>query len=85
MTDQQYMRKIASAYIQKGENIALDAGYNGEWSDRGGGAMVREARAFLAGLDGRLPEGWREFASDIERKETDERAEYIRLKAKFGE
>jgi hypothetical protein len=84
-TDQQYMRKIAGAYIQKGENIALDAAYSGEWSDRGGGAMVREAQAFLAGLDGRLPEGWQKFVSDIESKETHERAEYVRLKAKFGE
>lgn len=85
MTDQQYMRKIASAYIQKGKDVANDAAYAGEWTDRGGAAMVREAQAFLAGLDGRLPENLQEFASDIDRKETDERAEYMRLKSKFGE
>jgi hypothetical protein len=83
--DQQYMRKIANAYIQKGENIARDAAFAGEWSDRGGGAMVREAQAFLAGLDGRLPESLQKFASYIESKEINERAEYARLKAKFGE
>ena len=85
-TDQrQYMRKIASAYIQKGENIAMDAAYSGEWSDRGGGALVREAQAFLAGVNGRLPASWREFALEIERKDNHERAEYDRLKAKFRE
>lgn len=83
--DQQKLRQIASAYIAEGEQTALDAGYAGEMSDRGGGAMVREARAFLAGLDGRLPENWRSFANKIERKEADDRAEYERLKAKFGD
>lgn len=82
---QQYLRAVASAYIQKGEEIALDAGYSGEMHDRGGGAMVREAQAFLAGLDGRLPESWSNFVQDLKHKEQHERAEYERLKAKFGE
>lgn len=82
--DQQRLRQIASAYIQKGEEIAADAAYGGEMSDRGGGAMVREAQAFIAGLDGRLPEKWRDFVADIDREEERERAEYERLKAKFG-
>ena len=83
--DQQYLRKIANAYIQKGENIANDAGHAGEWGDRGGGAMVREAQAFLAGLDNRLPYTWDSFVAEIERNEQHERAEYERLKSKFGE
>lgn len=81
---QQYLRAIASAYIQKGEDIANDAGYAGEWGDRGGGATVREAQAFLAGLDGRLPESWSNFVEELKREEQHERAEYERLKAKFG-
>lgn len=83
--DKQYLRTIASAYMQKGENIANDAAYGGEWNDRGGGAMVREAQAFLAGLDGQLPQGWSGFVEEIEHKEKQERAEYERLKSKFGD
>ena len=83
--DKQSLRQIAIAYMAEGEKTALDAGYAGEMSDRGGGAMAREAQAFLAGLDGRLPENWRRFAGEIERKEAKDRAEYDRLKAKFGD
>lgn len=83
--EQQKLRAIASAYIEKGEEIAMNSAYGGEYSDRGGVAMVREAQAFLAGLNGRLPEGWQKFAKEIERNEAQERAEYNRLKAKFGE
>lgn len=83
--DQKSLREIAEAYIQKGEETSNNAAHSGEWSDRGGGAMVREAQAFLAGLDGRLPENWRDFVNEIQRKEEHDRAEYERLKAKFGD
>lgn len=87
MTDnrpsQRSLRAIANAYIKKGNGIADDAAYSGEMGDRGGGQMVREAQAFLAGLDGRLPEHWEGFVADIRREEQKEREEYQRLKAKF--
>lgn len=81
--DQQQLRQIAGKYIAKGEEIARNAAYAGEWTDGGGGVMVNEGKAFLAGLDGRLPENWRDFAQDFERERQREWAEYQRLKAKF--
>lgn len=90
MTDIDLLRRSARILFEKGQQAKSDAGYSGEMGDRGGGAMMREAQAFLAGLEKRLPAGRERHLQDAEkevRQETARRdpewAEYERLKTKF--
>lgn len=77
------LRDIAYARMSEGRQIADNAAHGGEMTDRGGGAMISEAEAFIAGLNKTLPSHWQSFVDEKAREEKQERREYERLKAKY--
>lgn len=79
------LRSIASIVRSAGARRQSDAGYGGRMDDGGGGALIAQADAFLAGLDRRLPSGWESYAAQAEKSVDPEYAELQRLKRKFGE
>lgn len=79
------LRAVAQRVRLRGEELKNDAAHTGGWSDNGGGALIAEADAFDAGLDGRLPDGWEEYAEEYRREKDPEWQEYQRLKKKFKE
>lgn len=82
MTDNEF-RAIAAYVRQAGYNAQSDAGYSGAMHDGGGGALIKEADAFVAGLERRLPTGWEKYASEVKKEADPEYAQYMRLKRKF--
>ena len=74
---------IRSAVMQEVYRLRNNAGYNGDMTDGGAGALERELAAWVSGIQGTVPATmdriWRQSTSEREK----ERAEYHRLKAKF--
>lgn len=77
------LRKIAAKVIEGGRELRENAAYSGSMHDNGGGARIREAEAFLCGLDRVLPRGWEPYALQVEQMEDPEWHEYQRLRKKF--
>lgn len=81
--DKEILRDLANERIQYGEKLTQDAGFRGDMSDGGGGVIIRDAQAFLAGLNGEMPLHWGPWYKKRIVDETKERMEYERLKKKF--
>lgn len=77
------LRAIATIVRNDGKSKIHGAAVNGQMGDGGGSALIREADAFEAGLDQRLPESWSEYAAKHAREIDPEYADYLRMKAKF--
>lgn len=79
------LRFLAEFVRRRGQQIQQDAAHGGSISDGGGGALINEVNAFLAGLDGRVPASWAVFAKEAGREADPEYQTYLRLKKRFGE
>jgi hypothetical protein len=79
------MIKFAQFIRDKGENLKLDAVMGGEYSDGGGGRIIAEADAFLAGLAGHLPPEWiKRYMKEYIKVNDPEYSTFLRLKKKFA-
>lgn len=84
MTEQE-LRAVAAVVRREGEQMRDNAAYGGAMNDGGGGALIAQAEAFVAGLSQRLPSGWEKYARQAERQADPEYATYQRLRVKFGD
>lgn len=75
---------MAAIVRREGETMRENAGYGGRMDDGGGGTLIAQAEAFLAGLDRRLPASWQRYAAQATTEADPEYATYRRLRAKFG-
>jgi len=79
-----YLRRIASLVKADGEERKVAAGFTGSMHDGGGGALIANADAFIAGLERRLPNEWLKYANEAVVEKDPEYATYKRLQKKFG-
>lgn len=77
------VKHISKRVITRAAEKALDAGYSGAHHDGGARRLVSELKAWCRGLDGELPEEFREDCVTITKEEDPEYAEYLRLREKF--
>lgn len=83
MTEQE-LRAVAALVRRDGEKRRENAGHAGRMDDGGGGALIAQAEAFMAGLSRRLPSGWEKYARQVDREADPDYATYQHLRAKFG-
>ena len=77
------LRRVAAIVKAEGHKLCNQAAYNGRDYDREGMMLMREADAFICGLDGKLPAQWKHYAEDANIRLDPEYPAYMRLKAKF--
>lgn len=84
MVDQKLASFIASKVRKSAESARMNAGYNGEWGDRGACAMEEKLQYWLDGLAGNIPAEWVHYEKEMATESDPEYEEYRRLQAKFG-
>lgn len=67
------------------ESRALNAGYNGSYSDGGASVLREQVKYYKYGRDGILPPEWEPYQLQALRESDPDWAELMRLKKKFGE
>ena len=78
----EHATRIARVARRDAEDVEQAAGHNGAMHD--GGAIRMLVDAWEAGLEGRVPNSLRDYATQAKREADPDWAEYQRLKAKFG-
>lgn len=62
------------------EQRRTDAGYGGEWGDRGASDLLKAVEIYKHGMNGTIPPEWEHYTDKLDH----EYVEYERLKKKFG-
>lgn len=84
MTDRATIDRALATYREAAKTQRINAGYAGEWGDRGAGVMEQVADAYEAGLNGIIPAFLTGYVAEVERQKDPEYAEFLRLQSKFG-
>ena len=85
MMTMKYAKQIEQAVRDEAAQLRQDAGYAGEWGDRGATELLDQLEAWLAGLRGEVPKVFKAVADTIHKKNDPDWQTYLRLKNKFGE
>ncbi len=70
-------------YLARAGEIRLNAAYGGQYHDNGASNMVELAEAYLAGINGGIPEWLKPYIKKAEMQKDPEFEAYERLKKKF--
>lgn len=82
---------VANEIRSCGSRLADDAARGGSMHDRGGSSLIDKAEYYLMGMNGIIPEEWKNLYKETEQRMKSEQAkkadpeytEYLRMKSKF--
>lgn len=70
---------VMDEVLKEADKLAKDAGYAGEYGDRGAAFLREKVRFYKMGMNQEVPKEWLHYMD----KMTPEYEEYMRLKKKF--
>lgn len=83
LEDQAKFRRLERFIKAKAEELRTGAAYAGSWGDNGAGDLLTKLQYWIAGLNGRIPEGFLGYAKEVEQISDPDWEKYQELKKKF--